>query len=673
MATLTDPVNNTTSWGYDHRGRVTQETNALNASRTFSYDVSGNLVSKTDRNNRVMEYTYDYLNRRTSELWKDGQSTVRTFTFTYNRVGELLTAVDSAASYAYTYDGVGRATSIAASITGLTPTVTLAQSYNTLGHRSQLAATIGTTADFINSYSYDSLGRMSSVAQLGATGGNAVAEKRVDFVYDNGDQFSSITRYNNTAGTQTVASSNYTFDNTGRLTALTHAKGGNTLAGYTWTFDAAGRMTGQVSTLDGTATYTNNAASQLTGAAYTYQPSLASESYVYDLNGNRTNNGYTVDSNNRMTSDGVYTYTYDAEGNRTARINSSTGAVTRYTWDYRNRLVLVVEYADANFSTLSSKAIEFTYDYLNRWVTRAVDSDGDIGTTDVEKTTHVHDAAQIALHFVRTVSGDITVSDLKHRYACGPTVDQILADESVFSQNTVGSVLWPLTDHLNTVRDLTIYNSNTDTTTISNHRIYNAFGRVTSETNSAVTCFFGFTARPFDTFTNLQNNLHRWYDSLVGRWISEDPIGYGSEDFNLYRYVGNNPLDATDPNGLQAWVPYYPPNPFPLIVEPVTPPSYPKTQEGYRKCQDGCNMAREASYQVANAACIVWSLPFNEFGLLFMGPAYDSCMDKFRRIFEPAYNRCLTNCEKYKPCPTPPPQKWPPCIKCGPPGPPVID
>ena len=63
---------------------------------------------------------------------------------------------------------------------------------------------------------------------------------------------------------------------------------------------------------------------------------------------------------------------------------------------------------------------------------------------------------------------------------------------------------------------------------------------------------FGFTARPFDDETGLQNNLHRWYDSKVGRWISKDPIGFAAGDANLYRYVGNHPTTKTDPSGLYS-------------------------------------------------------------------------------------------------------------------------
>jgi RHS repeat-associated protein len=45
----------------------------------------------------------------------------------------------------------------------------------------------------------------------------------------------------------------------------------------------------------------------------------------------------------------------------------------------------------------------------------------------------------------------------------------------------------------------------------------------------------------------------RWYDSTTGRFLTRDPIGFGGGDANLYRYVGNNPLNEVDPFG--TWPP----------------------------------------------------------------------------------------------------------------------
>jgi len=45
----------------------------------------------------------------------------------------------------------------------------------------------------------------------------------------------------------------------------------------------------------------------------------------------------------------------------------------------------------------------------------------------------------------------------------------------------------------------------------------------------------------------------RYYDPTTQRFLSQDPIGFNSGDFNFYRYVGNRPVNFVDPLGL--WVP----------------------------------------------------------------------------------------------------------------------
>jgi hypothetical protein len=45
----------------------------------------------------------------------------------------------------------------------------------------------------------------------------------------------------------------------------------------------------------------------------------------------------------------------------------------------------------------------------------------------------------------------------------------------------------------------------------------------------------------------------RYYDPVIGRFYSNDPVGYTSQNpvmsFNRYLYVNNNPYKYTDPNG----------------------------------------------------------------------------------------------------------------------------
>jgi len=105
-----------------------------------------------------------------------------------------------------------------------------------------------------------------------------------------------------------------------------------------------------MTTIDGTVDYAHDDADQLTAADYDYQ---SDEAYVYDDNGNRaTANGatYVTGPNNQLLADGTYRYAYDAEGNRTLRfidvdedeaLDAGDADITKYTWDYRNRLTAV--------------------------------------------------------------------------------------------------------------------------------------------------------------------------------------------------------------------------------------------------------------------------------------------------------------------------------------------
>ncbi len=52
-----------------------------------------------------------------------------------------------------------------------------------------------------------------------------------------------------------------------------------------------------------------------------------------------------------------------------------------------------------------------------------------------------------------------------------------------------------------------------------------------------------------------RSNFVRWFDPIVGRWLSEDPSGLGPGS-NPYRYCGNAPTDGVDPSGLEDWMIY---------------------------------------------------------------------------------------------------------------------
>ena len=170
----------------------------------------------------------------------------------------------------------------------------------------------------------------------------------------------------------------------------------------------------------------------------------------------------------------------------------------------------------------TTQIVEYAYDYNNVWIRKVIGNN---------KTIFIPENYQTAVQ--------IDNNTVSHNYLWTPNQqDKLLAD------TTTDNVSWSLTDHLGTIRDIL-----GDNTT---HLIYDAFGNLTSGTNPLL---FGFTGKAFDTDTDLQNNINRWYDATVGRWLSTDPIGFEGNDTNLYRYVENRPFAYLDTFGQMKYAP----------------------------------------------------------------------------------------------------------------------
>ena len=442
-------------------------------------------LGKTDNDGQVTTYTYNGLGKETAERWWSGSTAVETMTYAYDAAGELISASDPNATYTYAYDGVGRSVSSTEQIAGLAATIVLTGRYNAAGYLSELSATVGGTADFVNAYEYDAAGEMTQISQTGVSDGDAVADKLVTFTYNADGQFSTITRYADLAGEDEVVAASYSYDSLGRLSVLSYTQGTTTLAGYSWSYDLQNEVT-QETSVDGTTTYTYDPTGQLLTATNTTTPSL-DENYTYDANGNRTSaNGVTntPTTGNQITSDGTYTYQYDNNGNLTAKVGvaggSAAGTEIDYGWDYRNRLTSVT-YKDNGSVT---ETIDYTYDAFNRLVGRVATFAGQ----SPQETVFVYDGENIALQFDGTGTSPLGANDLSHRYLWGPAVDQVMANKQLtpvagggYNLNAPGTVVWPLADNLGTVRDLA--ESSNGVTSVVNHRVINAYGDVLSQTN----------------------------------------------------------------------------------------------------------------------------------------------------------------------------------------------
>src|SRR3954453_10399527 len=139
------------------------------------------------------------------------------------------------------------------------PRVVLTYGYDAAGNRTSLADNFNGTT----SYTYDERDELTSLTQSGT----GVAPERAVFASDAGGRRTSLTRYSDTAGMQTVLETTYSYDNADRLTGLTHQTAGGTVrASYGYTYDNADRVTQEVRTWTTTG---GGTASDTVGYSYT--------------------------------------------------------------------------------------------------------------------------------------------------------------------------------------------------------------------------------------------------------------------------------------------------------------------------------------------------------------------------------------------------------------------
>jgi RHS repeat-associated protein len=232
------------------------------------------------------------------------------------------------------------------------------------------------------------------------------------------------------------------------------------------------------------------------------------------------------------------------------------GAVSSATYDAANELLnwngIALTY-DANGNTLSDGANAFTWDARNQLASLngrnlQYDANGR-RIQNLLGTSFLYDGDNIA----QEISGGTVSANL-----LSGGIDE------VFSRTDSSGAFTQLKDALGSTVALVDSSGNVQTS-----YTYDPFGN-TSVSGTGNANAYQYTGRE-----NENNGLYfyraRYYSSLLGRFINEDPLGFAGSGANLYAYVFNDPTNLNDPLGLSPGGSVGAPVLEPPVVAPAPP------------------------------------------------------------------------------------------------------
>jgi RHS repeat-associated protein len=533
LETVTDAEGNTTTYANDYAGRTTQVTDAENFNAWYTFDKLNNLKTVKNHYNHVVnlvyndnglldninwlnqgqtaktEYAYDNEDRLQSV--KDPLNLTETFTYYNNSLLNTRTDAKNITT-TYDYDDNNRLETVAY------PDHTTAIIRDKNGSIRTVTNQAGTPSTFV----YNNLNMLSTYTDP--------FSNTVSYDYNDAGQISRI----NYPGVFYV---DYTYDDAGRLETVADSNNGK----VTYVYDNAGNLTeaqrsvSAVNTIKTVYSYDN--ASRLTGIAE-MQGAAALWSYTYDLDGVGNHNSvdavdepltgtiaaedvaYTHDpKSNRLLTAGGTTYTYDNNGNRQ---NSVTDSITTtYTWDNENRLT--------GISTPGQQNITYTYDGMGNRIARTV------GATTTWYALDLNSSMSRVL--AETDASNNVIAWYVYGHGLVSRVEAGTSERRFYHFNHRGDTI-ALSD---------------DSGSITDKYAYGEYGRQENSWAATTPTSNPFTYVGQYGVINEGNDLYfmraRFYDAAVGRFLSEDPIGFSGGDWNFYLYVGANPIIRTDPKG----------------------------------------------------------------------------------------------------------------------------
>lgn len=543
LKSITDPLGQQTVLDYDDWANLISTTDALGNQTTFIYDAISRLIVTTDSLGHTSRLEYDKLNRVVASTDPQGNIT----RFSYDEVGNLLSVTDAKnqnTSFAYDVmdqlvlrtDALGHAESYAYDLNGNLTSYTDRRGqitqfeYDVLNRPIKTIYHDGSTV--LNRY--DAFGRLLER-------NNSIS----DTVIINYDDAGRLRRTSNTVGTidynldklgrvisRQIAGQtpvNYTYDANGNLLESAANQGS-----VSFTYDVANRRTALTRDNGVSTTYGYDILNRLTTLAHKQGAVvLDTQNYQYNKIGNRTDQHTELAASYQtQTSSRVYglgnrlleiddlSYTYDNNGNRLSE--TGPAGTTSYLWDARNRLNQVTA-SDGVTTT-------FIYDALGNLMAREVNN----SSNDIRQDFLVDD-----------ISNVIQINDDQGGLASVLTGRSIDSHLATFADT--GKTDYLLRNSINS----TVASTDENGTMVSQYA-YEPFGETTTEGSGDIA--FQYTGR-VPAADNLYYYRARFYDPKAGRFISEDPIGFGGGDMNLYRYVLNNPVNLVDPFGYKGKAP----------------------------------------------------------------------------------------------------------------------